>query len=421
MIEAAKAVNRMKEGATTSRGGPHQIYVDTLQTETVEVRAAVGKTDSVKRTIRRQRNKNLPKDPASLQDLILPEDWQHTCEPYRHPFLLFDSGSDSEDRILVFGTAQALRHLCSSDIWYMDGTHPSSPGLFKQLYIIRAPLGDSAVTCVYALLPGKSQQIYEELFGALDRKCEQMGFSPDPTTVVTDFEQAAILAFRNTFGEQVIHRGCFYHLTQNTWRKIQQLSLVDQYMTDDNVKLFCGMIDGRAFLPVDAVADGMGYLKDNTSDGLEGLLEYFDKTYVSGSFRRIQRAPVDGDDEVQPVRVRRVQPLFPPQLWNVHQATIDNEARTNNMCESWNNAFQKLIGYNHPTVWVAIEAFRKDQSSVETALYNNANGQPPQKRVKKVTKDLQQRLQNLCRDYVNGTKTVPEFLQGVGRTIRWKC
>ena len=98
----------------------------------------------------------------------------------------------------------------------MDGTHPSSPGLFKQLYIIRAPLGDSAVTCVYALLPGKSQQIYEELFGAVDRKCEQMGFSPDPTTVVTDFEQAAILTFRNTFGEQVIHCGCFYHLTQNT-------------------------------------------------------------------------------------------------------------------------------------------------------------------------------------------------------------
>ena len=181
------------------------------------------------------------------------------------------------------------------------------------------------------------------------------------------------------------------------------------------------MIDGLAFLPVDDVADGMGYLKDNTPDGLEGLFEYFDKTYVSGSFRRIQRAPVDGDDEVQPVRVRRVQPLFPPQLWNVHQTTIDDKARTNNMCESWNNAFQKLIGYNHPTVWVAIEAFRKDQSSVETAFYNNANGQPPQKRVKKVMKDLQQRLQNLCRDYVNGTKTVPEFLQGVGRTIRLKC
>jgi len=90
------------------------------------------------------------------------------------------------------------------------------------------------------------------------------------------------------------------------------------------------------------------------------------------------------------------------------------------LCESWNQQFQKLLGYNHPTVWVAIEAFRKDHSVVETALFNNANGVPPKKRVKKSTTELQERLQNLCTDYVDMIKGMEEFLRAVGRTIRWK-
>ncbi|WAR14185.1 hypothetical protein MAR_004290 [Mya arenaria] len=183
-IEATKAVNVMKNGANISRGRPQQLVVDVLQPLPVEVRAAAGTTNAVKQRIRRQMNKLRPKDPASLQELDLSEDWKHTGEPYRHPFLLHDSGRDSENRILVFGTGQALRHLCASNKWYMDGTHPPTPGLFRQLYVIRAPLGNTAVTCVYALLPGKSQEIYEELFQSLDQKCEEMGLTPDSSIVV---------------------------------------------------------------------------------------------------------------------------------------------------------------------------------------------------------------------------------------------
>lgn len=418
-IEATKAVNRMKEGANISRGRPQQLLVDILQPLPVEVRAAAGTTNAVKQKIRREMNKHRPKDPASLQELDLTDDWQHTGEPYRHPFLLHDSGKDADNRILVFGTAQALRHLCASNTWYMDGTHPPTPGLFKQLYVLRAPLGTTAVTCLYALLPGKSQDIYEELFRAVDQKCEELGLTPDPTTVITDFEQAVLKAFGNTFGDHVIHQGCFFHLAQNTWRCIQRLGLVELYKRDDNVKLFCGMVDALAFLPVEDVAEGMDFLKQTAPEAIEDLITYFDRTYVNGTYRRIQPAAAADQQYAQPMRVRRIQPLFPPPLWNVHQATLANTDRTNNLCESWNLQFQRLLGYNHPTVWVAIEAFRKDQSVVETALFNNANGAPPKKRVKKSTTELQQRLQNLCTDYVSGTKGMEEFLRAVGRTIRW--
>ena len=414
--EAAKVRQRMKENVTVNRGRPGQILADTLQTCPVEVRAAVGNMDSVKRTIRRQKKGSMPKDPTSLRELVIPEEWTTTGEPDNYTFLIHDSGPESANRILVFGSEKGLRHLCRSNTWFMDGTHCTAPGIFNQIYVIRAPLGESAVTCVYALLPGKSQEVYETMFSAIQDKCEELGFGADPLHIVTDFEQAVIRVVRATFGEHVSHRGCFYHLTQSTWRKVQELGMVELYKSNDDVKLICGMIDGLAFLPVGNVSDGMDYLRNNTPDECERLLDYFDKTYVSGTFRRIQ--PVD--EGVLAVRVRRIPPLFNPELWNVHQTTLDGDARTNNLCETWNNSFQRLIGYNHPSVWTTIDAFRKDQAMVETQLFQDANGQPPRKRVKAATKNLQERLCNLCKDFVEQRKNLEEFLRGVGHCIRWK-
>jgi hypothetical protein len=34
------------------------------------------------------------------------------------------------------------------------------------------------------------------------------------------------------------HHGCFYHMTQATWRKIQKLRLATHYMEDQDFRLF---------------------------------------------------------------------------------------------------------------------------------------------------------------------------------------
>ena len=108
----------------------------------------------------------------------------------------------------------------------MDGTFDTAPKLFTQLYVIRAKLGESAVSCAYALLTGKSQGLYEEM-------------------------------------------------------------------------------------------------RD-----LEPLLDYFDATYVSGTYRPIRRPGENG--EACTVRFRKIPPVFSPGLWNVHEATLAGGDRTNN-------------------------------------------------------------------------------------------
>ena len=55
---------------------------------------------------------------------------------------------------------------------------------------------------------------------------------------------------------------------------MQALGLVLLYQTDDQVNLYCGMLDGLAFLPLDMVHNGLAYVKDNAPH----FIDYFDST-----------------------------------------------------------------------------------------------------------------------------------------------
>jgi hypothetical protein len=64
--------------------------------------------------------------------------------------------------------------------------------------------------------------------------------------------------------------------------QVQELGLSEAYKKRDDVRHFCGMLNGLAFLPVDEVTEGMEYLRDKVPDAdrLDELLTYFDTTYV---------------------------------------------------------------------------------------------------------------------------------------------
>ncbi|KAG7155824.1 hypothetical protein Hamer_G027912 [Homarus americanus] len=116
------------------------------------------------------------------------------------------------------------------------------------------------VSVVYAFLQHKSQDTYEELFKAALDKCSVYFLYPDPSTVMLDC------------------RGCFYHLTQAHWRKIQELGLATIYKDSEDVKLFCGMVDSLALLPLEDIPAGIDYLRDHTPEGMETFLTYFDQS-----------------------------------------------------------------------------------------------------------------------------------------------
>lgn len=406
----------MKDAVANGRAKPHQIIADTFTSKPVEVRAVLGHTDTLKRTLRRHKRGHRPKQPASLQELDISDEWKTTGGENAQPFLIYDNECDAAERIIVFATDECLSYLSSNNHWFMDGTFSTAPALFQQLYVIRAALGETSIACVYAFMSSKSQGLYEELFRAINVRSNALGFDLYPRIITIDFELAVSNAISAIYGSDVKKAACFYHLTQSTWRKVQEFGLVTLYKTDADVRHFCGMMDGLAFLPLSDVSRGLAYLKTIVKEELVPLLDYFDQTYVSGPLRAIRQP--QKNQRLPTIRMRRSNPLFPPELWNVNEATLNDEARTNNMCEAWNNGFLTTVGHHHPCVWKAIEAIRKDQAICSTLLYQNIRGEPPKKRVRREYKNLQQKLKKLCSDYRDGLCNMNSFISTIGHCIR---
>ena len=93
MTAATKVRAIMKNTATcsTSRGSPGQLLADHTMEVSVDVRAAMGVTASIKRSLRREKGKTAPPNPPSLQDLVMSADWMTTGGTDPRPFLIYDS------------------------------------------------------------------------------------------------------------------------------------------------------------------------------------------------------------------------------------------------------------------------------------------------------------------------------------------
>ena len=76
----------------------------------------------------------------------------------------------------------------------------------------------------------------------------------------------------------------YFHLTQSTWRKVQELGLVVAFNTDAVFKEFVAMIDALTFLPINDVTAGMAYLPRNVHPQAIALLDYFDRKHPSPSW-----------------------------------------------------------------------------------------------------------------------------------------
>ena len=294
-ISVAKARTVMKLQAQTTHDKPGLVYANSVAHVEEATMAHLPSVETCKKTIRNQWDPEFPAVPALLQDLIIEGEWTQTLDNQR--YLLFDNGPDAESRIIAFSSNSQLQLLLEARSWMMDGSFAMAPPLFSQLYSVRVPLSESTIAVAFAFLQHKMQSTYEELFQGL---LQQL---PNPESVIIDYEIAVIQAVNSIIGEHVEIQGCFYHLTQSTWRRVQSLGLTEMYKNSKQFKHFCGMLDGLAFLPVGDVTAGMEFLNRIAMPKAAGLVDYFDSTYVNGTYLQLQQ--------------RRLRPRFPPPVWNV--------------------------------------------------------------------------------------------------------
>ena len=99
-----------------------------------------------------------------------------------------------------------------------------------------------------------------------------------PSHLIVDFELAAINSFSLSFpGTQI--NGCFFHLAQNLFRKIQELGLKPRYQQDSSFVLQVRMIPSLAFATPTDVLHLFSELFATLPPESYDLAIYFERTY----------------------------------------------------------------------------------------------------------------------------------------------
>ena len=138
-----------------------------------------------------------------------------------------------------------------------------------------------------------------------------------------------------------------------------------------------------AFLLLEDVVEGFETLTEDV-DVQDEFLVYFEHTYISAQRGR-------GSNR------RRVDAIFPPRLWNVHERTLTGHPCTNNAAEGFNCAFRQSLTNTHPNLWMLIVAPKKEESLTQTKIVHFKRGDSLSR--KKKYKTINERLNNLVQRY----------------------
>jgi hypothetical protein len=216
--------------------------------------------------------------------------------------------------------------------------------------------------------------------------------------MLTDFEQASINAWKKVFPHCEL-TACLFHLSQSLFRKIVEIGFKVRYSTDDEFSLKMRCFSALAFLPVQDVTEAFEDLTDD-DDIPQEFVTYFETNYI-------------GNLRGRGAQRRRLEPLFPKELWNVHDRVEDDLPRTNNSLEAFHNAFHLSVSNTHPNIWRLIDMLKKEESFSQTKKTHFERGEPGGK--KRKYKDMNLLIKNQVERYDPEDKI--KFLRSVARNI----
>lgn len=381
----------IKRRALDTEETPQQIISTAVANVTESAAAQLPPIRHIKRGIRRYKNNAghaLP-IPPTPQTMVIPEKYKVTNSD--EPFLLYDSGIDSPNRMLIFSTETNLRALTTTGHWFADGTFKVAPELFYQVFTIHALVDNNIMPCVYALLPNKNEDTYYELFNQL----LQLKPTLHPRSMMFDFEVASRNALLRVFPDVDI-KGCFFHLAQCVYRRVQDNGLQARYRDDQDFNLDVKMIPALAFVPADDVEEAFESLVDHISADAQPILDYFEDTFIGRPGRRNRRGPV-----------------FSLGIWNMFDRTVQELPRTNNNIEGWHRGFQSSVGGCHPNIWKFLEALKKHQALQQVALTQIMAGDEIVQRRK--YRDCARRILHIVEHY--NDRHILDYLRGLAHNI----
>lgn len=260
-VEALRLMGTVKRAAADHPERPPSAVMRIVREANEGVQAHLPTEESIRKSIRRERLKELPANPTSIDELRkLPEQYRKTV--VGENFLLYDSYEDDDwddDRIVVFATRANVKLLFKSEVWYVDGTFQVVPSIFFQLFSIMGSVPQIykgterkiAVPLVHALLENKCERSYAKVFEVLLEYAQEHGIVViHPQKIMSDFELGIINALEAHFPNDSVSL-CLFHLCQSVFRKIQSEGLQQQYrdQQDSSIRDTARSMCALAFVP----------------------------------------------------------------------------------------------------------------------------------------------------------------------------
>jgi hypothetical protein len=351
-----KVISSVKENirelARTTDANPRAIVQQACSNSISSEEAAVNlpSYEASRKTIQRIRNKEYKKSSIFNSIAEVRIEGQYAKTDRNEEFLLYDSGSNNKNRILIFGTQNNLDLLKEFTHWSVDGTFKACPEVFYQLFVIHALIDSKALPMLYALLPNKLQNTYVELFESLKTLDQAL----EPVSVIVDLEQASINAIMHVFPNSRI-AGCAFHLAQNLWRRIQRNGLTQLYTDNEEIRLLCKMLLGLSYVPERDVQFAMEIISQEVPAQLKPIFQYWEDNYVGR-------------------RMNNIKARFDISTWNAFERVNSDLPKTNNSLEAWHHSLQRSLNCQHPHIYKLLNQLKKEQNSVEIFISRHRAG-----------------------------------------------
>lgn len=157
-ISKYKISSQIKAKAVLTNGKPRTIIKDIFGHVNIKDASTLPPMHNFKQQIDRRRKKETDfcKEVKTLKELVIQE--KNKLTKSGKDFILFDSGYEDEERIIILSTRENIEFLNSESVWYVDGTFEISPDIFKQLFTINVIKNNRNLPLVYCFLSNKLQK-----------------------------------------------------------------------------------------------------------------------------------------------------------------------------------------------------------------------------------------------------------------------
>lgn len=395
---SASLANNINELKTKTR---HQPTVKTCQilqnhlastSTSPSVSMCLPSQAALRQVVYREKKKALhtPKEPTSFDFEIDPEAIFLEGES----FVIKDKIFSANRRVTLFSNKKLIAYLCEADYLIMDGTFKIVPTIYQQLYTIHGPVANGGKTfpLVFILCTHKDKASYDMMFDLLLEYCSDHDVLLDPSFIILDFEKAAMLSLRQHF-ENVTLNGCFFHLRQIVYRKLQREHLSSKYNNNSSFNHEIKCLLALCYVHPNNVNMYFKDLIETLSDDSRTIAEWFDIYYITGKNNK--------------------QPMYSPNFWCLTNNT--SIPRTQNSAESFHHHINQICSQRHVGFYRLLAELQKETKVNLMEITKIKNGETPAKKRKRKNEANLKRIENILKNIVDYTHI--ELLKAIASNL----